>query len=300
MKPGRVFWGVFFVLLGLLLVADRFDVFVIPSFSWWKFWPLILVLFGIALLLRKSPRQWIPVALGGAALAVMVASFSSFSWIDSGFQRGGELQSQTLVVPMERGVEKSSLNLETGAGVVELGDTTAELVQANTETTFGEYRIERDSTEAGEEVRLSLEGRSGRGGWALGRMRNRVVLRLNTEPVWNLEFSLGASKVNLDLEEYAVENLRLDCGASTSRIRIGPRLPETNVDINAGASSIRMEVPESSGCEVRLDAPLSSKKFPGFNKVRDGVYRTENYDTSPRRVNIGIDAGVSSVRISRY
>jgi LiaI-LiaF-like transmembrane region/N-terminal domain of toast_rack, DUF2154 len=279
MKPGRVFWGVFFLLLGGLFLADRVGLFSLPHFSLWRFWPLILVLIGVSLLLRRSKLQWLPVALAGGGLALLVASVSTFSWVDGGFEGNHEVRSQTLVVPARPGLEKVTLRVETGAGSIELLDTTSEMFTASTETTFGEYRLEHDSTGAGEEIRLMLEGQKHR--WNFGRMRNGVELRLNSEPVWDLEFSLGASRVNLNLEEYAVENLRLDCGASKSTIRLGSRLPETNVDVDAGASSIRIEVPESSGCEVRLDAPLSSKKFPGFSKIRDGLYRTDNYDGAP-------------------
>jgi hypothetical protein len=49
-----------------------------------------------------------------------------------------------------------------------------------------------------------------------------------------------------------------------------------------------------------VDAPLSSKGFPGFAKVKDGTYRTDNYESATRRVNVGIDAGVSSIRVARY
>lgn len=298
MKPGRVFWGVFFLFLGGLFLADRFGLFSLPYVSWWRFWPLILVLIGVSLLLRKSKLQWLPVALAAAALALLVTSLSTFSWVDAGFEGNHDVRYQTLVVPSRPGLEKVTLRVETGAGSIELLDTTSAMFTAKTESAFGEYRLEHDSTGAGEEIRLMLEGQTRR--WNFGRMRNSVELRLNSEPVWDLEFSLGASKLNLNLENCAVENLRLDCGASKSTIRLGSRLPEANVDIDAGASSIRLEVPESSGCEVRLDAPLSSKKFPGFSKIRDGLYRTENYDSATRRITVGIDAGVSSVKVTRY
>jgi hypothetical protein len=193
---------------------------------------------------------------------------------------------------------KASLVFEGGAGTIRIRDTTSALLEARTETSFGEYVIEQDSIDDRQEIRLSLH--SAKKGFHLGRMTNEVDLRLNPDQVWDLNFDMGASKLDLDLEYLAVESLRLDCGASKSKIRLGARLPETNVQIDAGASSIRLEVPESAGAEIRVDAPLSSKGFPGFTKVRDGLYRTDNYDSATRRVSVGIDAGVSSIRVVRY
>jgi hypothetical protein len=298
MKAGRVFWGVFFLVLGFLLLGDRLGFLPAISISWWRWWPFALVLIGVAVLLKNSPYRWIPLAIAGAFVGVILATVINFSWFGSAGERGGELTIQKFHIAPRPGVAKASLGFDGGAGTVRIRDTSDVLLEAETETNLGEYAIEHDSLAEQQEVRLWL--RAGKRGFQLGKMRNVVELRLNPATVWDLNFDMGASKLDLDLEYIAVENLRLDCGASKSSIRLGARLPETNVQINAGASSIRLEVPESAGCEVRVDAPLSSKGFPGFTKVRDGTYRTDNYDTATRRISVGIDAGVSSIRVARY
>jgi hypothetical protein len=298
MKPGRLFWGAFFLVLGILLIADRTAALMIPWYAWWRFWPLLLVLGGIALLLRGSKFLWIVVALAGAAAALVAASMLSFSWNGGDWQDNREAHVQEFMVPLEAATERASFRFESGAGVCMLQDTTNVLVAANTECNFGEYRLEQSAAGSQQDVRLWLEGRHG--GWNLGRMGNRAEVRLNTVPVWDLDFSLGATRVDIDLRPYAVEHLRVKSGAAKVTLKIGPRGSETRVDVQAGASSIRIEVPESAGCELFAEAPLSSKKFPGFTKIGTGEYRTDNYDSAAQKISITMKAGVSSMRVTRY
>jgi hypothetical protein len=298
MKTGRVFWGIFFLILGLIMLGDRLGFLPIISISGWRWWPLALVLIGIAVLMKNSSYRWIPLAAAGAFLGLLVAQLLNFSWIGSGVGHAEEVQTQKFLVTPVEGMTKASLVFEGGAGIVRIRDTSDVLFEAETETTLGEYVLDHDSLDDRQEVRLSLRG--SKRGFQLGKIRNLVQMRLHPARVWDMTFDMGASRLDLDLEYLTVENLRLDCGASKSTIRLGARLPETSVQINAGASSIRLEVPESAGCEVRVDAPLSSKGFPGFAKVKDGTYRTDNYESATRRVNVGIDAGVSSIRVARY
>jgi hypothetical protein len=69
--------------------------------------------------------------------------------------------------------------------------------------------------------------------------------------------------------------------------------------VNAGASSIRIEVPESAGCRVRVEAPLSGKRLPGFEKVGKGEYETENFSSAEKKISLLLHAGVSSIRVTR-
>jgi hypothetical protein len=298
MKSGRLFWGSFFLVLGLLLIADRTGSLTLPWYAWWRFWPLLLVLGGIALLLRESKFLWIAIALAGTALAVVAASMLSFSWDGSDWKGSRDVHVQEFVVPLEEATERASFIFETGAGACTIQDTTNALVSANTECSFGEYQLGQTKAGNQQDVRLSLEGRHG--GWNLGRMGNRAEVRLNTLPVWDLDFSLGAARVDIDLRPYTVEHLKLKSGAAKVTVKIGPRGSETRVDVHAGASTIRIEVPESAGCEVFAEAPLSSKKFPGFTKIGTGEYRTDNYDNAAQKISIDIKAGVSSMRVTRY
>jgi hypothetical protein len=298
MKPGRVFWGVFFVLLGFLLLAARFGFFTIVWTDLWRFWPLVLVLMGGALLLRGSKYSMLMLGLGGGLLAILLVSLFTFSWIDGDWETSRDSREQTFTVPYDTGMQRASLVYEGGAGTVEVHGEAQGLFDAKTRTSFGEYLFSVDSIGEGKEIRMTFEG--GGHKWRIGRLDHDAAIALHAGPVWDLDMRLGAAKVDLDLSALTVDRLRLENGAARTTIRLGDRGKETSVNVDAGASSIRLEIPESAGCEIQVEAPMSSKRFPGFEKLGNGEYRTENFSSAERKISINIHAGVSSIRVTRY
>lgn len=78
----KVFWGVIFILIGLLFVLKNLD---ILNFSWYQFlnlWPLLLVLWGIALLPIKGFVKLI-LSLAMVVLGIyLVNRYDSGSWFE--------------------------------------------------------------------------------------------------------------------------------------------------------------------------------------------------------------------------
>jgi hypothetical protein len=189
------------------------------------------------------------------------------------------------------------LSLDAGAGSFTIAQTCTSLIEARTSSSIGSYEFRTESTDSSAQVYATMEGH--KAGWRTRGWRNRVDLRLNERPEWRLDLDIGAAEVDLDMRPYKVQSLDLDAGAAKVVIRLGALARESDISINAGASSVRLEVPEAAGCEIRVDAPLSSKKFPGFTRIGDGVYRTENFDTADHKITIRLDAGVSSLKVRR-
>ena len=50
MKTSRVFWGVLFVAAGGLLLLLKLDIVTFEVGSYWRFWPVLIVLWGIGIL----------------------------------------------------------------------------------------------------------------------------------------------------------------------------------------------------------------------------------------------------------
>lgn len=298
MRTGRLFWGSLFVIIGLVLLLERLN---ILSLDWdfgWNLWPVVLILLGIAFLVRNKPVRWVLAVLGALVLASLFLSIFSFTWVPG--WRGADRApvSQKFAEPYDPAIRRATLSLDAGAGSFVLGDTTAELLAAATRSSFAEFTlaVERGSDSA--EARFTMKEHKVRFHGPHGG--NRAEIRLNAAPRWDFDIDVGAASVDVDLSPFMVEKLKLDVGASRIDLKLGSRAATTDVDVDAGVSSIRISVPESSGCEVRLDAPLSSKRLPGFQSANKGVYRTENFDSSDRKIFVRVDAGVSSIRVSRY
>jgi len=145
-------------------------------------------------------------------------------------------------------------------------------------------------------IDLSLE----KGEFNDGNIRNNVNMKLNPNPIWDLDLNVGAAEVDFDLSGFKTRNLKIQGGASDIDLKIGAFLPLSDVKIEAGAASIIIRVPESAGCEIISNTFMASKDFKGFTKIGKQKYQTSNFATSTNKIMIDLQAGVARVDVVRY
>jgi len=299
MKLSSLFWGVLFVLIGGLFLLNNIGVLNVDWTTVWRLWPMILVLWGLSILVGNQRPPWYAVVLMIGLMIFMVVAFAATQWIHGDFEGAGrDSFAQTFEEPMAPTTEHATFRLQSGAGKFYIRDTTTQLVKAQTEVSFGKYTLSREQSDNSTDVTLDFRGRSRN--WNFGGTRNRADVQLNTAPLWNIYVDVGAASANFDLSPYKVEELRLNAGASSLKVRLGNRAEETRVRIKTGASSTQVEVPESVGCEVRLQTALSGKRIRGFEKISSNRYQTSNFDEAARKIYIDVEAGVSQVTVERY
>jgi hypothetical protein len=304
MKPSRAFWGILFVAFGgLFLLGRNFNI----DIGWgyiWKFWPLVFVLIGLAVMLKEARVKLALAGVAGLFVALFMYGLLSFSWIDS-IQAGDvdemdDVQVQEFTEPLSPSLKKATLTLDAAAGSYTIDTVAGQLLTARVKTSIGRYSLDRESNGDDIHLRFKPEGQVHIRNWKHNRVVNVAKIRLNVQPTWDIDLNIGAAKVDFDLSPFTVEHLNVEAGAAAVRLKLGMPEVETRCRIEAGASSMRLAVPEEAGCEIRFDGGLSSKRFEDFHKVSDHIYRTENFDRSAKKIFIDADAGVSSLRVVRY
>ncbi len=228
---------------------------------------------------------------------IAAAATSSLFHHDFNFVSGEGYQQQ-FEEPIAPNTHQATFRLQSGAGRFFIRDTTAQLIKASTEVDFGKYVLTREQSDNSADVTLDFHGRSK--GWNFGNAHNRVDVQLNSLPAWTIVLEVGAASCDLDLRPYKVEELRIDAGASSMKVRLGDKSDESRVKVKTGASSTTIEVPESVGCEVQLETALSGKRIRGFDKISGSRYQTPNFETAKKKIYIDVSAGVSQIRVDRY
>ena len=130
--------------------------------------------------------------------------------------------------------------------------------------------------------------------------KNTVDIALNSKPIWDMNFDVGAASMDFDLTEFKTKNVSVDMGAAAINIKLGDLFPETKLSVDAGASDINIFVPIGSGCKIVTDGALSSKHFNEFKKIDSDNFETENFKEALNKVYIDIECGVSSISVERY
>jgi hypothetical protein len=203
---------------------------------------------------------------------------------------------QTFNIPYDDSVKTVMLDLEIGAGAFIIGEATDDLIDFNKRGTKAKYQYVVKRTDDRAVIKIERDEIKIVG----GKANHSVEIKLNQEPVWDFELDAGAASVDFDLSEYKVNKFDLNGGAAAFELKFGSDYPETFVSIDAGASSIDIQIPDSSGCDLLITAVLSGKSIYGFEKIEHGHYRTENFDEAENNIFIEVDAAVSSFSITRY
>jgi len=308
MSYRKIFWGLLLVMIGVLFILKNTGVL---FFSWhtiWHLWPVILILWGISLI---PVKDWIKLVL--SLLTVLITFFAmqnygpkdyhkwNFEWNDHNNDNNSDEDSVTaynnvMSEDFDSITQFARLKLNIGVGKFKIKDFTDKLIEVKHDNNNANYSMTAKAEDSLTIIDLSLE----KGEFNDGNIRNNVNLKLNPNPIWDLDLNVGAAEVNFDLSGFKTRNLKIEGGASDIDLKLGAALPLTDVKLEAGAASITIRVPESAGCEIISNTFLSSKDFKGFTKTGKQNYQTPNFATSKNIIKIDLQAGVARVDIVRY
>jgi hypothetical protein len=119
----------------------------------------------------------------------------------------------------------------------------------------------------------------------------------------NVEIESGVSKFTAEgLSNLNFRKMVFSGGIGSYRLDFGGELAnDADATIDVGLGSIIVDVPEPIHARVRYDDGWFSRfSLAGdFRRAKGGVYETEGYAESGKRLDIRIDSGLGSVKIRR-
>ena len=88
----------------------------------------------------------------------------------------------------------------------------------------------------------------------------------------DIEISAGATDLALDLRDLNVRNLDVEAGASDIRVQLPANAGQTYVDIAAGATDVELLVPDNVAAHIDIASPLGSAWIDParFMEIEDG------------------------------
>lgn len=268
MRRGRLFWGGVLILFGLLLLLDNLGFLQPLGISVWNLlWPAFLILIGLSIL-----------------------------W--GTFFRGSPDEAEQASLPLN-GAEKAAITFHHGAGRLQVkgGADPTELLNG---TFIGGVGI--DSRRSGGALTVDLRVPS-EGMWIFpwtwfGSRGFNWQVDLTPGTPLELTIKSGASDTYLDLTNLNVKNLKIETGASSTEVLLPREAGITRADIDSGAASVTLHVPEDVAADIKVDGGLSGitvnrSRFPQSGNR----YRSPDFDTAANKIEIDIDMGVGSVDI---
>lgn len=325
MNGRKIFWGVFFITIGILILLNNFASVQLDWHFIWKLWPVLLVLIGLKYVFRESKSRWI-ISLVGALLAGLVlfsayksttmfirhgiaddliiddSDFESFNWDEENRSEADTSaisnESNVYTLDMDNSVKTGLLHMEAAAGSIKVRPPVSRLFNIETRGNFVNYNYKADVNNGKANIYFTREKSHVK--MKKGFLKSKIDIALNSAPVWDIDFDLGASYADLDLSPYKINRINFQSGASSVKIRLGDLVRHTDVAFESGVSSVEILVPKASGVQIKTKNSLASKDFDNIRKTGDNTYRTDNYNSASRKIDILMEAGISSVKVHQY
>jgi len=253
-------------------------------------WPLLLIVAGTLLLLSTTGNlgiepgdlvsRWWPVAVIAAGAWILVGAVLPQS----------RLGDDRLQLPLE-GATSAQVRIRFGGGELSVGTARPGLL---VDGSFEGMPARYDLRGPGNVV---LEPESPQS-WPWWERTPSWRIGLPAEVPLDLEIESGAAKTRVELDETRLRSLRIQTGASDTRVRLPRAAGETRVRAESGAASLVFEVPDGVAARIRSRMALGSTRVDETRFPRaDGGWETPGFGSAANRVEIEIQGGVGSVEV---
>lgn len=297
------------IAIGLVFLGQNLGF--LPSDTWlnlWQFWPVLLILVGIELILGHSGiGSAIASILMIVAILGLVATVAFFGQIGyqgfSGVHIGAAGPFQTNHVTQEIGnAQRGIIDLEHGAGRLEVSALPLESAQLlEGDLAYSENSaLERRAESRGDGTYVRLGARNSYNGFPFGNsFRQDWTVRLSPNVPLDVRVHSGASAVSMDLSQLKVTNLNVDSGASGVDITLPSNAGQTQAFVKAGVAGVHVRIPEGVSARIRIQNGLSGSTVDTARFPKNGnYYQSPDYESATNKVDLRLETGVSGVTIN--
>lgn len=309
-------WGLFFIIVGAIPLATRAG-YLDPELvgRWPLLWPLLLIGWGIGLLLRRTPIEWL-----GGAITTIVFGIMGGGLLASGFAGapiatgcGGQAAGTAFATQSGDLAGTGRLNVELSCGSLTMNPTPGTSWSVSgTETNGKAPRVEVDGStvkiDAGN--RGSFFGSTGRTDWTVA---------VPTQPQLGLGLTINAGEGSVELAGANLGSVNVTVNAGSASLLLGgvAALGDLNGTVNAGsavislpaggrsgnvsmnAGSLTICTPPGSPMRVHWSGALGSNDLDaaGLTKVDDNTWESSALDTASPFLDLRVSANAGSFQL---
>jgi hypothetical protein len=288
------FWPALLILAGIVaLLVNVGQIPVERVFQVVNLWPLILIVIGLELIIRRLMH-----GVAGdvaAAVVVLVAILGAATYVAAA---PNPAANQTLDASEQLGdVQSASLEINAGAATVSISSDSeigTDLYKAHIAYSGTKPDVTFDASSR----KLTISQR-GNNFMVFQSRRFELDLQINPKVTWAVEVNTGAATSTLDLSQVQLKSLSLNSGAAKDDIRLGPATQAVPVEIDGGALTVRIHRPK--GTEASVDVSGGAVSLNGDGRQINGVghqsYQSPGFSDAGNGYRIEINGGACTVTL---
>jgi len=316
--------GLILVLIGGIFLLHNYGYVHVHWMNFLYLWPIFIIIGGVNMIFAHNRSPWASaIKIGVVIIGFGLLLFGNFGsryrfWPqtytfdnnnddddDSDSTRNNgvvKVEGNSFFnEPYSADARIAELNISGGGTTYTLNDTTNQLFSANTKEFLGKYEFDRHKTDSTYVLDFNMkQNRLHHFNWGRNNKSNEAILKLNPNPIWDINVEAGATELNFDLTKFKIRKLKLDGGAAAFNVKLGAPLASTNIEVSTGMADVTVRIPKDAACRITTDSGLSSHNFEGFTKKDDDSYETPGFSAAKNKITISIDGGLSDFKVIKY
>ena len=304
-RPGLLFWGIFFLLLGgipLLVRAGVLDPNVLADA--WRLWPLLLVALGVSLILGRTSAGLLGTALAAVVLGIaaggVLASGTTFIGNVGGCGSNASTDQQLQDAGTFTGTATASFDLDCGAldlsakqgsdwnvqakyhGSAPMLDRTDTSLALDSPDGFGvrrqDWTVSVPTDQTGE-VKIDANASS-------------VTGLLGGAKLTDFHLSINAGDARIDASQGTLGRIDVSANAARVRLSVGS---DTTGSLSANAGSIELCTPPGAGLRFQVAEQLTfAHNLKDQGLVKDGDVWTRDGATGAPTIDLSIEGNAAN------
>jgi len=255
-----------------------------------QLWPLLLVALGLDLLIGRRSR------LGALFSAViLLAIFFGALWFIGGVRTAGqELVGERIEQALGE-AQEARIVLEANAGRVHLSalENSDNLI-AGTVSNNNSGELRQDFSLQGSRVVYTLDEVNSRGFSIFGVDNDRWELGLAQDIPLDLDVSLGAGELVLDLSDLTIKSLEVNMGAGELDLSL-PSEVSFDGEVKGAVGSIVIRIAPGTGLRLESGTAISAVDIPDDFNRRGDVYTSSDYESAEHKIELNLSQAIGSV-----
>lgn len=298
------------IALGIIFLLTNFDFVSWELFSeLWRFWPLLLVFWGLQLLAGSNKISKLIITLLGLLILTYTILFSVYltnpamqdalkplaPFFPLKITTDNQVITKNIPKENNENANLRTVNIEIGASEFTLIDNenpNSNFVISSPQDQPAELNWKNNNNNL--EIAVKTPN------WWFSNFGSRKYQAelANTDIPTDLKIDAGASKLTIDLDEITVPKFILDLGAGITDLNFGAKSVPTEALIDVGAGSIKIKLPADT--RVNLSYSVGAGRITiddqEFTSAKNGDYVSDGIG---RVLNLKIDIGAGSASVVR-
>lgn len=305
MTPSRLRWGIFWILVGLVMLANTQG-----WLSWWVWadllhlWPVLLIAIGLELIVKRSKMQW----LGYLSTLMIVGAFAWAVSQDHGWRldadewgspwRGDTVDASVLYA----GQQRVALDLQFHDGRLYLDEGSDKLFRVRSQGSINAPSLKADETSP----RPWISVRPSEARHEISRFfhikmdNNNWRSYLHSQVPATVELDLEDCDFRFDGRHIEVDTLKLVVDDCDLVLRLGDERRFNYIEVTGRDSDLFAYLPDSIGLKVEGIDPGSSGMDRYDLVEADDFFVNDLYGQAVANYHIKCDINDGRLKLRRY